>query len=164
MGLLDDAIRDHLELKRRHGADPSEVARQEQEAFGPARDEAPDGAAGDAEAFDAEDEYEPRPGDKLGETTDEEEPLYDEDLLDEDDDDAFGVDRHEQPTATHDAVEGGGDDTRPPAGAVRADDIVPADEEAESDDVLEETPEFLQETPEHDRLWFEQHPPRDFDF
>ncbi|MEJ7750699.1 MAG: hypothetical protein WKF32_04520, partial [Thermoleophilaceae bacterium] len=32
------------------------------------------------------------------------------------------------------------------------------------DDVLEETPEFLQETPEHDRLWFEQKPPRDFDF
>ena len=30
MGLLDDAIREHLELKRRHGADPDEVARQEQ--------------------------------------------------------------------------------------------------------------------------------------
>jgi hypothetical protein len=29
MGLLDDAIRDHLELKRRRGADPSEVARQQ---------------------------------------------------------------------------------------------------------------------------------------
>src|SRR4029078_3102892 len=28
MGLLDDAIREHLELKRRHGADPSEVSRQ----------------------------------------------------------------------------------------------------------------------------------------
>ena len=32
------------------------------------------------------------------------------------------------------------------------------------EDVLEETPEFLQETPEHDRLWFEQKPPRDFDW
>ena len=31
-------------------------------------------------------------------------------------------------------------------------------------DVLEDTPDFLQETPEHDRLWFEQKPPRDFDF
>ena len=31
-------------------------------------------------------------------------------------------------------------------------------------DELEETPEFLQETPEHDRLWFEQKPPKDFDF
>ena len=42
-----------------------------------------------------------------------------------------------------------------------------ADEPPEGDDgedVLEDTPEFLQETPEHDRLWFEQKPPRDFDF
>jgi hypothetical protein len=30
--------------------------------------------------------------------------------------------------------------------------------------VLEETPEFLQDTPDHDRLWFEQRPPRDFHF
>jgi hypothetical protein len=34
----------------------------------------------------------------------------------------------------------------------------------EHEDVLEETPEFLQDTPEHDRLWFEQKPPKDFDF
>jgi len=39
MGLLDDAIREHLDLKRRRGADPSEVARQEQEALGPVRRE-----------------------------------------------------------------------------------------------------------------------------
>ena len=30
--------------------------------------------------------------------------------------------------------------------------------------MLEETPEFLQDTPDHDRLWFEQRPPKDFDF
>ncbi|HXB66393.1 MAG TPA: hypothetical protein VNV42_16125 [Solirubrobacteraceae bacterium] len=34
MGLLDDAIREHFELRRRHGADPSEVMSKEQEAFG----------------------------------------------------------------------------------------------------------------------------------
>ncbi|HKG36564.1 MAG TPA: hypothetical protein VKA89_09015, partial [Solirubrobacterales bacterium] len=34
----------------------------------------------------------------------------------------------------------------------------------ESEDVLEETPEFLQDTPENERLWFEQKPPKDFDF
>ena len=33
MGLLDDAIRDHLELKRRRGADPGEVAREQNEAL-----------------------------------------------------------------------------------------------------------------------------------
>ena len=34
----------------------------------------------------------------------------------------------------------------------------------DGEDVLEETPDFLQDTPDHDRLWFEQRPPRDFDF
>ncbi|HET8755391.1 MAG TPA: hypothetical protein VFM58_05260, partial [Solirubrobacteraceae bacterium] len=66
----------------------------------------------------------------------------------------------EAPTQRHDWLE----DER---------DEVPADEAldhprnadaAEGEDVLEETPEFLQETPEHDRLWFEQRPPRDFDW
>ena len=36
--------------------------------------------------------------------------------------------------------------------------------EPAEEDVLEETPEFLQDTPDHDRLWFEQRPPKDFDF
>jgi hypothetical protein len=40
----------------------------------------------------------------------------------------------------------------------------PAEERNERDDLLEDTPDFLQETPEHDRLWFEQKPPKDFDF
>lgn len=34
----------------------------------------------------------------------------------------------------------------------------------DQDDVLEATPDFLEETPEHDRLWFEQKEPKDFDF
>src|SRR5271167_4353342 len=33
MGMLDDAIREHLELKRLRGADPGEVAREEREAL-----------------------------------------------------------------------------------------------------------------------------------
>jgi len=36
MGILDDAIREHLELKRQHGAASSELQQLEQEAFGPA--------------------------------------------------------------------------------------------------------------------------------
>ncbi len=43
MGLLDEAIREHLALKRLGGADPGQVARKEHEAFGAAHDEqAPD--------------------------------------------------------------------------------------------------------------------------
>ena len=34
MGLLDDAIREHLELRRRHGADAALVAREENDALG----------------------------------------------------------------------------------------------------------------------------------
>ena len=37
MGILDDAIREHLELKRRRGATDEELAKQEAEALGPAR-------------------------------------------------------------------------------------------------------------------------------
>jgi hypothetical protein len=48
------------------------------------------------------------------------------------------------------------------------DDEAEAEPEPEArrhdDDVLEETPDFLEETPEDDQLWFEQKPPKDFDF
>jgi hypothetical protein len=35
---------------------------------------------------------------------------------------------------------------------------------ASHEDVLEDTPEFLEDAPEDDDLWFEQKPPKDFDF
>src|SRR5918996_1970260 len=35
MGILDEAIREHLDLKRRRGAGDSEIERLESEAFGP---------------------------------------------------------------------------------------------------------------------------------
>ena len=37
MGVLDDAIREHLDLKRRRGASDEEIARAEAEALTPAR-------------------------------------------------------------------------------------------------------------------------------
>src|SRR5215475_11562586 len=43
MGLLDDAIREHLDLKRRRGADPTEIERAERDALGPVR-RGPEGA------------------------------------------------------------------------------------------------------------------------
>ncbi len=44
------------------------------------------------------------------------------------------------------------------------DDEKPPAEVQEEEDVLEETPDFLEEAPEDDQLWFEQKPPKDFDF
>src|SRR4051812_23216188 len=171
MGLLDDAIREHLELKRRHGADPSEVERQEQEALGPARR----GAAPPPEDFD---DFEEEAGAVAAGTLDgDDEPLgapYDDDDF-EDDDDApepsVPAGEPEAPVAPP-APQDAADD---PAG-LDADHVrdvppepppadLPAGEQAAAnEDVLEETPDFLQETPEHDRLWFEQKPPRDFEF
>ncbi len=52
-----------------------------------------------------------------------------------------------------------------PETAELGDEPPPADEpDAKDEDVLEATPDFLEETPDHDRLWFEQKPPKDFDF
>src|SRR3954462_328674 len=48
MGILDEAIREHLELKRSHGASDDEISRKEAEAFGPARSEVAAPAAPEA--------------------------------------------------------------------------------------------------------------------
>jgi hypothetical protein len=154
MGLLDDAIREHLELKRRTGTDAGEVERLEQEALGPARRQAPEEeetAAADAEP----DAHDPTPEDEeLERLVEDEEPLYDDDLLGEADEDDPASDEPEAATSTVDQP------------TVQFDVAAAHDDEddAPAHDELEETPEFLQETPEHDRLWFEQKPPRDFDF
>jgi hypothetical protein len=50
MGILDDAIREHLDLKRRQGAEEDELQRLEDEAFGPpSRPGDPDFPAAEAE-------------------------------------------------------------------------------------------------------------------
>jgi hypothetical protein len=189
MGLLDDAIREHLELKRRHGADPSEVERQEHEALGPARRSA-------APATDTAVDEDDLPA---GAIDDEDDP---DELFD--DDDEFGFDddlpaapapvaEREAPVAppapreperrerderferepSDDAAEivddlepVEEDHLEPPPAADRVAGEEKAGDQApeRGEDVLEETPEFLQETPEHARLWFEQTPPRDFEF
>jgi len=161
MGLLDDAIREHLELKRRHGADPGEIERQEREALGSARrgEFAPEGGPAPPPApFDAEE----------GVPEAAEPPEYDETASE-----AAAPPEDEAPSPEAAAVAAGFDED-PWLEEER--DEVPAEESlerpeepeepqaSEEEDVLEETPEFLQETPEHDRLWFEQRPPRDFDW
>jgi hypothetical protein len=158
MGLLDDAIREHLELKRRHGADPGEVARQESEALGPVRRSAETAQAQPGVDLEPEPEphFEPEP-----------EPVYDaepEPVLEPDPDpepEPEPVARNvestiDQPTVEHPAAK--------PEPMIEDEADASPEIENEDGDVLEGTPEFLEETPEHDRLWFEQRPPRDFDF
>src|SRR3954447_26283997 len=139
MGLLDDAIREHLELKRKHGANPDDVARQEQEALGPGRQFAPAEPAPEGPAAAVAPPVDELPD---GEPGIQEEPPAAE---------APGYD--EDPWLDDDRDEGPADEA-----------LQPQKPRAEDEDVLEETPDFLQETPEHDRLWFEQKPPKDFDW
>ena len=253
MGLLDDAIREHLELKRRRGADPAEIERDEQEALGPVRrapeedeesplepaqhadngDYGPEGGEEWDDPFAGESEAladEPEPLDSDGE------PFADErSQFDDDDDDPFRDEPRARsddapisdPNAPTQIFNQEGDEPSPPPPRAaspppsraqlgeetaefdvthdedepedaehtgepvtadhREDEPAAADhhedepapaghhedepetgeqsgEKKSDDDVLEETPEFLQDTPDHDRLWFEQRPPRDFDF
>ena len=161
MGTLDDAIREHLELKRRLGASEEELQEKETEAFGPpgplpraeppAAEEEPEfqvQRTGAAEAPEPA-ELERDPWEPAG---------SDDDLFERDE------------VLPQDALEPNGAYAPPPAepetGAEEPHED-PLDEwEGETEpteDVLQETPEFLEETPEHDRLWFEQKPPKDFD-
>lgn len=137
MGLLDDAIREHLELKRKHGADPTEVARQEREALG----SGPVPPRPDLAAEEAPPAHEQPLPDAIPEPPVSDVPVRDDVEPDLDWSEPGSSDDSERTVAA----------SEPAAGAPE-------------DDVLEETPEFLQETPEHERLWFEQRPPKDFDF
>lgn len=209
MGLLDDAIREHLELKRRRGADPAEIERLEQEALGPARgapdtmgalmhasrEQAPyeaDGGEDWAEDLDepGEWEYETSPASPMPQappvqatahglhepiagdlaSADFAEAAPGETQLQPELEDELHLDPAPPPPAAASPTPAAA-----PSAASRPHELggetVEYDVDAEhvedstsAEDVLEETPEFLQDAPDHDRLWFEQRPPRDFDF
>ena len=223
MGLLDEAIREHLELKRRRGADPNEVEQLEHEALGPVRrgtqvvdeplpdeepfdhdepldeqppferqgsatvlydDEADEGVANSAqlasEASFTEAPHEPFPEDRpeRGWSHDSGEQWDAEEELEEHEPAAPAAEGPVEPAPEPPAARPPDERARRPAPAEPprqgppeqpGQETVEYDVEAEQrrkgeEDVLEETPEFLQDTPDHDRLWFEQRPPKDFDF
>ena len=174
MGTLDDAIREHLELKRQQGASDEELERKEAEALGrrSAAAEPPPAEPRAAEPPVAEPPVEePAPvAEESSSPASEAEPGF----LEEPDPPAVDPEAARNGSSAHDSVDLFDQDlgegrsspsdepvvrrTRPAAEP----DPEPGEEPAE--DFLEDTPDFLEETPEHDRLWFEQKPPKDFDF
>jgi hypothetical protein len=269
MGILDEAIREHLDLKRRRGAGESEIKRLESEAFGPSsrpgatglespqparaetavadvappdvalspedlqraqeapeRDQGPEGDQAPGLEAPGEPEEISRPaepsdaGEPGGAGTTFHDLAAEEGLVEpvarpteppersvEEGPLAPGV----EDTQPHDverelaAEDSGGPDVldldeldleleeeaeealpqpteeaREPEAAAEVIEEVPEQEEVAepgvepvteeepdedaAEDVLEETPEFLRDTPESDRLWFEQGEPQDFDF
>ncbi|MGH2744774.1 MAG: hypothetical protein ACRDN8_20290 [Thermoleophilaceae bacterium] len=198
MGVLDDAIRQHLELKRQHGAPEEEIERQEEEALGPARRdvapaddaggelEAPEGAEGApaAEAAAATEadspagtapvahEQETVLHEPESEVLAEPEAPVEPEPLPETEPELFAEPEpappaEPDPPAPYDGgadLPGVDEDVEPEHEEADEEEPGEAEPDAADADVLEDTPDFLQETPEHDRLWFEQKPPRDFDF
>ncbi len=263
MGILDEAIREHLELKRQHGAADSELQQLEDDAFGQAErpgdeqgsdtaaeaptefmtvpetgekpqqrqessvadlqeappapeptDEEPSGEEASAdeedrqpiaeqptEHFDVEEELaaaESNPGPSDEQLVEEEigeprlapvDPLAnmeaveeieveatpEAELEDDEEEDEFWSDQRlseeldqaldaplqeEAPSAAEAEVA----ETAPPAEEDDEDAPAPTGGSAADHDVLEDTPEFLEDAPEDDELWFEQKPPKDFDF
>jgi hypothetical protein len=164
MGLLDDAIKQHLELKRKHGAAEEELSRQETEALGPARRDFNADAAEPAEPAEPGDPATAAPepvAEPAGWLDDEPEAPFEPAAAPpppEPEEPAI-----EEPAPVAEAAPPRPKSDTPTQGfdALSTDDEPPPEGE---EDVLEETPDFLQDTPEHDRLWFEQKPPRDFDF
>jgi hypothetical protein len=260
MGILDDAIREHLELKRQHGAGDEDLERLEKEAFGaparpgdpefadagavaeaettvapsapPAEPEAPvesergstgDWLSGGGEAAesgeladvapaaperpfsdDAEDRPAPEsveeappsfeePGppapeaaSKSAETAEPEPPAASEppEAPESSIFDAEEIDLGDFDLQLDDELENAAPapapmtEPLPPSGDAPA---VPAEDDTEEpplpvppreapekgtgeEDLLGETPDFLQDAPEGEDLWFEQGPPKDFDF
>ena len=93
----------------------------------------------------------PLPDEPSAPATEEETALYDVEVVEPD-----------YPEPEPEASEENG----PPAaaGQENEDDEEPPATADHRDDVLEDTPEFLEDAPEDDNLWFEQKPPKDIDF
>jgi hypothetical protein len=230
MGILDEAIKEHLELKRQHGAGDDELKKLEDEAFGAAErpgeaDSAPDPFAEAPTAFMAQPDL-AEPGDDEEPPAEEEAPAIEQAIpsgpsteeretiaeqptemydLDEElggsevpapsEDELVEEEMQEPRLAPVDPLSGVDDEEDEDEGEEDGDDDEegsddffdekrlsdeldqaledpdeleedeePPAEEDEEEDVLEETPDFLEEAPEDDRLWFEQKPPKDFDF
>lgn len=114
----------------------------------------------------------------LDETAEEKQEVEEDEEYEEDDD--FWDEKRlsdELDQALEAPIDEPGEDdepNEPDEGEARVEDAATAaDEETEpqhppssgdEEDVLEETPDFLEEAPEDDQLWFEQKPPKDFDF
>jgi hypothetical protein len=175
MGILDDAIKEHLELKRRRGADPAEVERLEREALGPVRRMAEESSAAGATPSPSpesqfigdeppqEEVFDDEPG--L-----EHEDFEDEDLFEEEDTAPHTVVVPPEPAAPPesaaepDAPRSAGYEDAPPSagygepvspgfddedGPETAEYDVEAEHgEGQTDEEVEESDDMLQETPE----------------
>jgi hypothetical protein len=113
------------------------------------------------------------PGEAAADEEEEDDDFWSEQRLSDELDQALEAPLSEEPVKEQQSLEPISDEQDQPATrAVEAPAEQASGQEAETDydpdtgheDVLEDTPEFLEDAPEDDELWFEQKPPKDFDF
>lgn len=187
-GSLADAIAAHLELKKEHGADPAELEQELESALAPVnRDDddsvdlhpvepepepAPEPVAEPPREIAPEPVSEPEPEpepepvavEPEPELEPEPEPVAQAPVI-EDPAVEAPPEPEPEPAAKDYApgeitgtIEFEWDKDEPAAEAEPAADAKP------DHDVLEDVPDFFEETPEHDKLWFDEAPPRKFEF
>lgn len=186
-GTLADAINAHLALKREHGADAAEVEQERTEALAPVRrdaDTATDShtaAATPAPVAEPESPPEPEPVAAEPGPEPQPEPIPEPPAAELPPEPAPPApvaaapepepepptpaappepDGYREDTGTIE-FEWGGEETPPEPEDQDSQAAAPV---GDASDVLEATPEFFEETPEYDKLWFEERPPREFDF
>ncbi|HET7778610.1 MAG TPA: hypothetical protein VFL07_08665 [Rudaea sp.] len=192
-GSLADAIAAHLALKREHGADPDTVQHELDEALSPPRrgEEPAEAAPAQAGAPEPEPEPEPAPEPEpqaAAEPEPEPEPqaAVEPELAPEPE----PAPEPQAAPATQQTVEDGSEANPDPITEAEVASSVEepkpgeitgtiefefgeseeeaaeegAEEEVDEHDLLEDTPDFFEETPEHDKLWFDEAPPRKFEF
>ena len=110
---------------------------------------------------------EPVPPAPVADGHDDEDDFFDEQRLSEELDQALEAPADPEPPSEEHEVSVEAESPRTEEHAVPHTDEHEAPRPAageQEEDVLEETPDFLEEKPEDDQLWFEQKPPKDFDF
>jgi hypothetical protein len=174
---LADAIAAHLELKEEHGADPSEVELERASALGPTVREIDQANERPADHALPPESTEPPIPEPPSADEQKSEPLVEEPITADPADAAINfaeVPRHAQPEPEQPPA------AEPPTentGTIEFDwksSDQPSDQPSEDQqqtqpppsqhDLLEDTPDFFEETPEHDKLWFDEKPPKKFDF
>ena len=179
MGSLEDAIREHLALKREQGTSEEELERKEAEAFragGPPAEVPPTEASlEDAESAPPE-SSDAVVAEPAREVEPQELPAAPEAPAPPEAPSAEPEPAAKPEPAVSEALE----PDAPVPGEIPApqpapepapkpvdewfEDEQPKDDTSEDQDPLEEIPEFLEDTPEQERLWFEQKAPKEFDF
>lgn len=160
-GSLADAIAAHLALKKEHGANPEVVESELEDALSPPRRDEP--------------EPEPEPHSAAPEPEPEPEPAPEPDAHAAPAPTVEDGSEADPDPITEEEVASSVDEPKPGeiTGTIEfefgdsEEGEQPAAESAEpvaEHDLLEDTPDFFEETPEHDKLWFDEAPPRKFDF